>query len=99
MNATPNVDMTASIQDDLNDILDQIGTQHSAWLIDLWKRFDIRQEPIVDGDGSLLAQPSFWFQHGEHRVACFPLADAYRSTFDRLRQSKIICINPGDRIV
>lgn len=99
MNTTPDVDMTTSIQDDLNDILDQIGTQHRAWLIDLWKRFKIRQEPIVDGDGNLLAQPLFWFQNGNCRVACFPLADADRSTVDRLRKSEIFCINPGDRVV
>lgn len=96
INATSNVDMTTSIQDDLNDILDQIGTQHRAWLIDLWKRFEIRQEPIMDRGGNLLAQPLFWFQHGEHRIACFPVADVARPTFEHLRQSKIIGIIPGD---
>jgi hypothetical protein len=98
MNATPDVDMTSSIQDDLNDILDQIGTQHRAWLIDLWKRFDIRQEPIVDDDGHLLAQPLFWFQNENHRVVCFRPADADRHTVDRLRKSEIFCIYPGDRV-
>jgi len=99
MDSTPSVDMTASIQDDLNDILDQIGTEHRAWLIDLWKRFEIRQEPLVSADGSVLAEPLFWFLRGQHRFACVSVAAVARSTFDRLRQSNITCISPGDRIV
>jgi len=99
MNATPNVDMTASIQDDLNDILDQIGTEHRAWLIDLWKRFEIRQEPIVSADGIVLAEPLFWFQHGERRIACVPIAAVPRSTLDHLWQTNIICISAGDRVI
>ena len=99
LNATPEVDMTTSIQDDLNDILDQIGTQHRAWLIDLWKRFAIRQEPIVDDEGHLLAQPLFWFKNDNVRVACFPLTRGDGAAVDRLRQFEILCINPGDRVV
>jgi len=99
MNTIPEVDLTTSIQADLYDILNQIGVQHRAWLIDLWKRFTIRQEPITDGAGTLLAEPLFGFENGEHCVACFLVADASHSAINRLRQSAIDCVKPDDAIV
>jgi hypothetical protein len=96
MDTTPSVDMTVSIQDDLNDILDHIGTENRAWLIDLWKRFEIRQEPIVSAVGTVLAEPLFWFQHADQRIACFA-ANVPQSKMDDLRRSRIICISAGDR--
>jgi len=95
MDATPNVDMTVSIQDDLNDILDQIGIVHRVWLIDLWKRFEIRQEPIVSAVGTVLAEPLFWFQHADQRIACFA-ANVPQSKMDDLRRSSIACLRAGD---
>ena len=71
MNSTPEIEVPSSIQDDLNDILESIGTQHRKWLVDLWKRFEIRQEPITDADGNVLAEPLFWFERGESLWACF----------------------------
>lgn len=71
MTSTPNVEIPTSIQDDLNDILDRIGHEHRRWLVDLWKRFDIRQEPITDGVGAVLAEPLFWFRAGDSIHACF----------------------------
>ncbi|OYW23716.1 MAG: hypothetical protein B7Z55_03235, partial [Planctomycetales bacterium 12-60-4] len=58
-------------QDDLNDILDRIGHEHRKWLVDLWKRYDIRQEPITDSAGAVLAEPLFWFRADETVHACF----------------------------
>ncbi|MEZ6066710.1 MAG: hypothetical protein R3B90_13625 [Planctomycetaceae bacterium] len=60
-----------SMQDDLNDILDRIGHEHRTWLVDLRKRFDIRQEPMTDGVGAVLAEPLFWFRTGDSVHACF----------------------------
>jgi len=71
MNSTPEVEIPTSIQDDLNDILDRIGHKHRKWLVDLWKRYDIRQEPITDSAGAVLAEPLFWFRADETVHACF----------------------------
>ncbi|WP_437193302.1 AAA domain-containing protein [Planctomicrobium sp. SH527] len=71
LNSAPTVETTTSIQDDLNDILDQIGHEHRKWLVDLWKRFEIRQEPLTDEQGTLLAEPLFWFRNGDSVHACF----------------------------
>lgn len=71
MNSIPDVEIPTSIQDDLNDILDHIGHEYRRWLVDLWKRFDIRQEPITDGAGTVLAEPLFWFRAGDSILACF----------------------------
>ncbi len=71
MNVTPNVEGSTSIQDDLNDILENIGFEHRAWLVDLWKRFEIRQEPIIEADGQVLAEPLFWFERHGMKLACF----------------------------
>lgn len=57
MNSTLDVEISTSIQDDLNDILDRIGHEHRRWPVDLWKRFEIRQEPITDAMGHILAEP------------------------------------------
>lgn len=71
MNTTPAIELATSIQDDLNDILERIGNEHRQWLVDLWKRFEIRQEPLTDAKGRLVAEPLFWFDMGTERVACF----------------------------
>ncbi|MEZ6057200.1 MAG: AAA domain-containing protein [Planctomycetaceae bacterium] len=71
MIATPEVETSTSIQDDLNDILDHIGHQHRKWLVDLWKRFDIRQEPITSATGQVLAEPLFWFCKDGTAWGCF----------------------------
>lgn len=98
MNATTEVDVSTSIQDDLNDILEQIGVAHRAWLIDLWKRFMIRQEPIVDADGIVIAQPVFWFRSGKRCYACFRAGEVSRSTFELLLRSEVMCIEPGEKV-
>ncbi len=51
--------------DDFNDLLAEIGVEHQKWLRQLWKRFEIKREPILDVSGKVLAQPLFWFKHGD----------------------------------
>ena len=53
--------------DAFNNLLEQIGVEHRNWLKQLWTRFDIKQEPIFDEAGNVLAQPLFWFNDGELR--------------------------------
>ena len=70
--APPDVDLDTSNQDDLLDILDQIGPQHRKWLVSLWKEYRIVQEPMLSVNGQVIAEPLFWFTKGGRRYACFP---------------------------
>ena len=67
LNANAEVGLEQSELDDFNDLLEQVGVKHRKWLRQLWKRFDIKQEPILDESGKVLAQPLFWFEHGDLR--------------------------------
>ena len=70
LNATPEVDFELSPQDQFNDLLEQIGKEHRAWLRSIWNRFDVQVEPILDETGNVVAQPAFWFQDENQRVYC-----------------------------
>ncbi len=70
-NAIPAVEADDSPQDDLLDILEQIGTQHRKWLVSLWKEYRIVQEPLLDTNGQVIAEPLFWFVKDGKRFACF----------------------------
>lgn len=62
-------DHGASVHDDLADLVDRLGHQHRDWLAALWKKHDVVQEPICDGDGRIMAEPLFWFDAGGTRYA------------------------------
>jgi hypothetical protein len=54
------------------DILEHIGLQHRKWLVSLWKEYRLIQEPILDNNGRVIAEPLFWFMRDGKRFACFP---------------------------
>jgi hypothetical protein len=96
MNLTPQVDVSTSMQDDLNDILASIGFEHRLWLVELWARFSIRQEPITAFDGRVVAEPLFWFEKDKRCIACFgsqPIAIELQVT---LQESKISILEVGE---
>jgi len=98
MNSTPDVELSTSIQDDLNDILENIGVEHRNWLVDLWKRFDIRQEPITDAVGRVLVEPLFWFEHGGNRVACLENDAVLPSQKNNFWESGIVILKIGEAL-
>lgn len=67
----PSVDNEISPQDDLLDIIDIIGDEHRVWLMKLWRRFRINQEPILTENGELIAEPLFWLKSDDRRYVCF----------------------------
>ena len=69
-NETPRVETETSQQDNFNDLLELIGTEHRKWLKQLWTKFELKQEPILGDDGSVVFQPLFWFDHNGVRMAC-----------------------------
>ncbi len=71
LNWTPPIETLQSIQDDLNDILERIGSEHCKWLVSLWRRFEINQEPIQSDHGQVLAEPLFSLHQDGQRWACF----------------------------
>jgi hypothetical protein len=98
MNRTPIVDSSSSIQDDLNDILEQIGKKHRSWLVDLWKRFKIRQEPIIDSEGRIVAEPLFWFEHDGELYACFGADDSPRDKQIGFETNSILLLTAGTEL-
>lgn len=72
LNSPPVIDSDVRPLDDFDELLGQIGPEHRKWLQSLWDDFRIRQEPILDTDGKLIAEPLFWFVQDGRRIACFP---------------------------
>lgn len=95
MNAPIGVEATSSVQDDLNDTLEQIGFEHRDWLTDIWSRFEIHQEPIVDASGKVLAEPLFWFRQGDTRFACCAHDSDCIARANHLRERGIVVIKTG----
>ena len=65
------MELELPLADDLNDILEQIGPEYRKWLVDLWKQYEIDQEPILAPNGTVLAEPLFTLHQNESRWACF----------------------------
>lgn len=71
INSAPVVEAPASRQDDVSDILEQIGVEHRKWLEAIFDEHEVSQEPITSATGAVLAEPLFWFRSGDKMVACF----------------------------
>jgi len=91
----PNVERETSDLNDFEDVLGQLGSDKRDWLTRLWKSHYLRQEPIPADDGEILAQPLFWFQADDRTVACFGNEDPGPHTLNKLEDSKIEVIRPG----
>lgn len=98
MNSTPDVEIPTSIQDDLNGILDRIGHEHRKWLVNLWKRYEIRQEPITDGVGEVLAEPLFWFPREDTVIAFFGKEKPSLEAIQKLQDMGISLLEVGREI-
>jgi superfamily I DNA/RNA helicase len=98
LNQTPDIEIPSSIQDDLNDILEQIGVEHRNWLVELWKHYKIVQEPLYSSDGKLIAEPIFWFRAQEKRFACFGQLHLEPATQQRLALNEVCDLRPGQQV-
>jgi len=97
LNAPPTVELATSTNDDLRDILDQIGEEHRQWLAELWQSVEVRQEPIIDQSGNLVAEPLFWFAGPEHTFACFGTTPTVELS-TKLTGLTIQIITPGEHV-
>ena len=66
----PTVESELSGQDEFNDLLEQVGKQHQKWLHQLWRRFNISREPLLNNEGDVIAEPLFWFEKDGCVIAC-----------------------------
>ena len=67
----PDVDSEISPQDDIEEILEKIGGEHRKWLLELWSKVKVSQEPLMTKTGEVIAEPLFKFRIGNQTYACF----------------------------
>lgn len=94
----PAIDSESGVQDDLLAILDRLGAGHRRWLVDIWKRYVITQEPLTDSRGEIVAEPLFQFQVGARHYACFDSAPQRASQLRRLAEYNVQIVQPGEVI-
>jgi len=94
LSEVPAVQADASPVDVEAELLGRIGPKHRAWLKAVMRRCAVEQDPILAGDGEVVAEPLFWFDHGGTRYACYaeePLA----AVRHRLEDVGIRLVLPG----
>lgn len=91
----PPVDAEVSVQDDLVDVLGRIGTEHRDWLLGLWRRYTIVQEPLLTKSGELVAEPLFWFTTGRGTYASFGKETPSQRIVERLEDLGVTVLEVG----
>jgi superfamily I DNA/RNA helicase len=70
---TPAEEIMLSGSDTIEEIGESIGAEHSQWLSEISKGTKLNQEPLLNQDGSILAEPAFWITSPDDEIwACFP---------------------------
>lgn len=94
----PEIECDNTVQDDLIEILDQIGRQYRDWLMRLWKAHKISQEPLTTKSGRIVAEPLFHFRAADIHYACFG-AELPRPRIRRsLQDAGVVLLEPGQEI-
>lgn len=93
----PAVQSESSMVDVAEELLRLIGVKHRTWLKSVLKKHAIEQDPIFAGDGEIIADPLFWFDHGGIRYACFKEGPK-QSVAHRLEDAGIKVLLPGAAI-
>jgi len=69
------------------------------WLHDLWRTYQIKQEPIVTKNGEVVAEPIFWFTNKQKKpIACFGNTMPSKRTSQRLEDFGIDVLQVGDSL-
>ena len=94
----PAVQSESSMVDVAEELLRRIGVKkHRDWLKSVLKKYAIEQDPILAGDGEVIADPLFWFDHGGTRYACFKEGPK-QAVANRLEDAGIKVLLPGAAI-
>ena len=94
----PQVESEISPHSEVVDILDIIGQEHRKWLMDLWGRHRIFQEPLMVKDGEVVAQPLFWVKVGSTTFACFGREFPRQRVLQRLDDFGVKILAPGQTL-
>lgn len=94
----PEVETDMSPQDDLVDLLGQIGRTHNKWLAGIWNTYGISQEPLQTDKGEIVADPLFTFRIGKQRFACFGNKPPKQRIRQRLEDFGVVLIEPGQEM-
>jgi superfamily I DNA/RNA helicase len=95
----PDVDSEISPQDDIVEILEHIGSEHRKWLMELWSKVRVAQEPLMTKTGEVIAEPLFSFRIGKQTYACFGSELPRKRILQRLEDFDVKPIVAGDRPV
>ena len=79
-------------------MLEQLGSEHRKWLVELWKLYKIEQEPLYSLSGELIAEPIFWFQSQDKIFACFGRLPLDPATKQRLIRNQVCALHPGQQV-
>jgi hypothetical protein len=80
------------------DLLSVIGNEHRNWLVDLWNRFKVSQEPLQTKNGELIAEPSFWFKANETPYAFFGKEMPRQRVLQRLQDFGVSVLALGQEV-
>jgi hypothetical protein len=94
----PAVESEISPQDDIVEILDLIGSEHRRWLIELWSKVKVSQEPLMTKTGEVIAEPMFNFRIGKQSYACFGNELPRKRIMQRLEDYGLKAIVAGESI-
>lgn len=94
----PEIESEISPQDDIVEIIDRIGNEHRKWLIDLWSKCKVSQEPLMTKTGEVIAEPLFSFRIGKHTYACFGSELPRKRILQRLEDFDVKPIIAGESI-
>ena len=94
----PEVEWEISPQDDLLEILDRIDEEHRKWLIGLWNRYKISQEPLMTKGGEIVAEPLFSLRVGKKSYACFGADPPRHRVRQRLEDFGVELLEAGQTI-
>ncbi|MCA9075807.1 MAG: AAA family ATPase [Planctomycetaceae bacterium] len=94
----PQVDSEICPLDDVYETLELIGAEYRKWLISLWSRFKVSQEPLISKDGEIIAEPLFWFKSGTHIHACFGSETPRQRVLQRLEDFGVHILDVGQEV-
>jgi len=94
----PQVEPTPNQRDDLEDLVKIIGEKHRKWVISLWKKHSLSQEPLLTTAGEIVAQPLFWFNANGRIYALFAPDRPRQRVLQRLEDFGVTVIESGQDV-
>ena len=92
------IESDISRQDDVVAILDCIGHEHRKWLVNIWNRHRVSQEPLTTKSGEIVAEPLFHFRANNQHHACFGNEPPRQRIRQKLEDYNIRLFEPGQEI-